>query len=79
MLIFSLLLIFVSISILGATFVPLLVEKSSQMNKDQAQSVVGRVDRYMKEEELKKMYRLALLGPVIWGQRGFFFFPQGKI
>lgn len=78
MLIFSLFLIFVSVALLGATFVPLLVGKSSQMHKDQAQAVVGRIDRYMKEEELKKMYRLALLGPVILGLAGFFLFPAGK-
>lgn len=78
MLIFSLLLIFVSIALLGVTFVPLLVAKSSQMNKTQAQDVVGRVDRYMREEELKKMYRMALLGPVVLGVAGFFLFPAGK-
>jgi len=78
MLFFSLLLIFVSIAILGTTFVPLLVEKSSQMNRDQAQSVVGRIDRYMKEEELKKIHRLALLGPIVLGVAGFFLFPEGR-
>ncbi len=78
MLIFSLFLIFVSIALLGITFVPLLVAKSNQMNKDHAQAVVGRVDRYMREEELKKMYKLALLGPVVLGVAGFFFFPEGR-
>ena len=78
MLIFSLLLIFVSIVLLGITFVPMLVEKSSQMNVDQAQAVVGRIDRYMREEELKKMYRLALLGPMVLGVAGFFLFPEGR-
>jgi len=78
MLIFDLFLIFVSISLLGATFVPILVEKSNQMNKDQAQAVVGRVDRYMKEEELKKMYQMILLGPIVIGIAGFIFFPDDK-
>ena len=63
MLIFDLFLVFVSISLLGATFVPLLVEKSSQMNKDQAQAVVGRVDRYMREEELKENVPTDPFGP----------------
>jgi tight adherence protein B len=78
MLIFALLLIFTSISLLGATFVPLLVEKSNQMNKDQAQAVVGRVDRFMREEDLKKMYQMILLGPVVIGIAGFILFPEGK-
>jgi len=78
MLIFSLFLIFVSVVLLGITFVPLLVAKSSQMNIEQAQDVVGRVDRYMREEELKKMYRLALLGPIVLGAAGVFLFPEGR-
>lgn len=78
MLIFSLLLLFISITVLGVTFVPLAVGKYSQLNKDQAQSVVGKVDRYMREDELKKMYQLALLGPVIMGIAGVFLFPEGR-
>ena len=71
-------LIFVSTAILGAILVPLLVEKSSQINKDQAQAVVGKLDRYMRDDELQKMYKLALLGPVIMGAAGFMLFPAGK-
>jgi len=78
MLIFSLFLIFISIALLGSTFVPLLVAKSGQINKTQAQAVIGRIDRYMREEELKKMYRVALLGPVVLGLAGFFLFPEGR-
>jgi tight adherence protein B len=78
MFIFALLLIFISISLLGFTFVPLLVAKSSQMSKNQAQSVVGRVDRFLSEEEIKKMYQLTLLGPVVIGIAGFVLFPEGR-
>ncbi len=78
MLIFSLILIFVSITLLGVTLMPVLVAKSGEINKDQAQSVVGRVDRYMREDELKKMYQLALLGPIALGIAGFLFFPEGR-
>jgi tight adherence protein B len=78
MLIFSLFLIFISISLLGGMLVPVLVEKSAQMNKDQAQAVVGRVDRYLREEEIKKMYQLTLLGPIALGAAGIFLFPNGK-
>ena len=78
MLIFSLFLIFISIALLGSAFVPLLVAKSGQINKTQAQAVIGRIDRYMREEELKKMYRVALLGPVVLGLAGFFLFPEGR-
>ena len=78
MFIFALLLIFISISLLGVTFVPLLVEKSSQMSQDQAHAVVGRVDRFMREEDLKKMYQMVLLGPVVIGIAGFVLFPDGK-
>jgi tight adherence protein B len=78
MLILSLFLLFVAVTLLGVTFVPTLVARSSQMNKDRAQAVVGKIDRYMKEEELKKMYQLVLLGPVVLGIAGFFIFPEGQ-
>jgi tight adherence protein B len=78
MLIFALLLIFISIALLGMTFVPVLVEKSNQLNRNQAQSVVGRIDRYLRDVELKKMYRLILLGPIVLGIAGFMLFPDGK-
>ena len=48
------------------------------MNKDQAQAVVGRIDRYMQEEQIKKMYQLTLFGPIVLGIVGFIFFPEGK-
>jgi tight adherence protein B len=78
MLIFSLLLLFVSVFFLGTTFVPILVTKSSQMNKDQAQAAVGTVDRFLKEEDIKKMYQLTLLGPVVLAAVGAIFFPEGR-
>lgn len=71
-------LIFASISVLSFIIVPQFIEKSTQMNKDHAQSVVGKVDRYMREDELKKMYQLILLGPIVLGLSGFFLFPAGK-
>jgi len=32
----------------------------------------------MREEEVKKMYQMALLGPVVIGVAGFFLFPEGR-
>jgi tight adherence protein B len=78
MLILALILLFISITVLGYTVVPVLVSKSGQMNKNQAQAVVGRVDRYLREEEIKKMYQLVLLGPFVLGAAGFFLFPEGR-
>jgi tight adherence protein B len=78
MLIFSLLLMFVCITALSFVLAPVIIEKSGQMHKDQAQMVVGRVDRYLSEEQVKSMYKLALLGPVILGIIGFLFFPEGR-
>jgi len=78
MLIFDLFLIFVSVTLLSSTFVPLLVSKSGQISKDQAQNVVGRVDRFMQEEELKKMYQMVYLGPVVLGIVGFILFPGSQ-
>jgi len=78
MLIISLFLLFLSIVLLVIFLGPIVLAKSGQMNKDQAQSVVGRVDRYMREDELKKMYQLALLCPIALGAAGFFFFPEGR-
>jgi tight adherence protein B len=77
MLIFILLLIFISIAVLGSTVVPQLIEKSSQINEGQAHAVVGKVGRYMQEEELKKMYQLVFFGPIVMGIVGFFLFPAG--
>jgi len=48
------------------------------MSKDQAQAVVGRVDRYLKEEDIKKMYRLTLFGPIVMGVIGAVAFPEGR-
>ena len=78
MLVFSLLLIFISVALLGSFFVPVLVAKSSQINKDQAQATVGRIDRYLAEEEIKKMYRLVFLGPIVLGIAGVILFPEGR-
>jgi tight adherence protein B len=78
MLVFSLFLIFVSIAVLSSTLVPVLVAKSGQINKDQAQAVVGKVDRYLQEEELKKMYRLVYLGPIVLSIAGAVLFPEGR-
>ena len=78
MLIFSLFLIFISIAILSGVLVPIIVEKSNKLNQDNAQAVVQRVDRYMREEELKKMYQFILLGPIILGAAGAYFFPDGR-
>jgi tight adherence protein B len=78
MLIFALLLIFISVALLGSTFVPALVTKSSQINKDQAQAAVGRIDRYLAEEEIKKMYQLIFLGPIVLGIAGVILFPEGR-
>jgi tight adherence protein B len=78
MLIFSLLLIFASVAFLSFAIVPQLVEKSSQMNEGQAHAVVGKVGRYLRDEELKKMYQMVLLSPIVLGLAGFFLFPAGK-
>ncbi|MBF0571211.1 MAG: type II secretion system F family protein [Candidatus Omnitrophica bacterium] len=78
MLILALLLIFLSVSLLGVTLVPALVAKSGQLNKNRAMAVVGKVDRFLNEEEIKKMYQMTLLGPVALGLAGVFLFPQGK-
>ncbi len=77
MLILILFLIFVSIALIGSTLVPQLIEKSSQINEGQAHAVVGKVDRYLREEELKKMYQMVLFGPIVLGAVGFFIFPAG--
>lgn len=77
MLIFILLLVFISVAIIGSTVVPQVIEKSSQLNEGHAHAVVGKVGRYMREEELKKMYRLVFFGPIVLGLVGFFLFPAG--
>ena len=48
------------------------------MSQNQAQSVVGKVDRYLREEDIKKMYQFILLGPIILGIAGFIVFPEGR-
>lgn len=78
MLVFALLLIFISVSILCLTFVPMLVAKSSQLSKDQAQSIVGKVDWFLRQEDINKMYQLVLLGPIVIGIAGFILFPVGR-
>jgi len=78
MLIFCLFLIFISIATLSFSLVPILVVKSGQMNQDQAQAVVSRVDRYLREDELKKMYQLTFLGPIVLGIAGVILFPEGR-
>jgi len=78
MLIFSLLLIFVCVAVLCSTLVPIMVARGSQLQQDQAQAVVGRIDSYMKEEDIKKMYRWTILSPLVLAIAGLIFFPEGK-
>ncbi len=78
MLILSLFLVFISIAILSDVLVPLVASKTAEVGKAQAQSVVGKVDRYLQEEEIKKMYTLTLLGPIILSIAGAFLFPEGR-
>ena len=78
MLITSLFLLFISIVLLVVYLGPIVVSKSSQLSKDQAKSVMSKVDRYMQEDEIKKMYQLVLLCPMGLGAAGFLFFPQGR-
>lgn len=78
MLIFSLILIFISIALLASIFVPLFIEKTGKISQDQAHIVVGKVDRYLREDEIKKLYQLIFLGPVVLGITGFLLFPAGK-
>jgi len=77
MLLLILLLIFISIAVLSFTLVPQLIEKSSQINEGQAHAVVGKVGRYLREDELKKMYQMVFFGPIVLGIVGFFVFPAG--
>lgn len=70
--------IFVCVSVLGCTLVPIVVVRGSQAQRDQAQSLIGKVDTYMKEEDIKKMYQWAMLSPVVLAFAGLFFFPEGK-
>ena len=69
---------FVSITLISGLLVPILVSRSAQMSQNQAQSVVGKVDRYLREEDIKKMYQFILLGPIILGIAGFIVFPEGR-
>jgi tight adherence protein B len=78
MLILALFLLFISIVLLSNFLVPALVAKYGQINKDQAQVVVAKVDRYLREEEIKKMYRLIFLGPIVLGIAGLVLFPAGR-
>ncbi|MDE1921233.1 MAG: type II secretion system F family protein [Candidatus Omnitrophica bacterium] len=76
-LIIALFFLFASVYLLSVNLVPLAAGKFTQMNESQARTAIGRIDRYLREEELKKLYRLALLGPVAIGAVGFIIFPEG--
>jgi len=78
MLIIALFLLFISILLIGTYVVPTLVSKTSQMSQDHAQSIIGKVDRYLQEEEIKKMYQLTLYGPICLSIIAALFFPEGK-
>ncbi|MBF0511191.1 MAG: type II secretion system F family protein [Candidatus Omnitrophica bacterium] len=73
----SLFLAFVSVTILSATVVPIMVSRSSQMSQEKAKSAVSRIDRYLNEAEIKKLYRFTLLGPFAGGILGAVVFPEG--
>ncbi|MDE2028838.1 MAG: type II secretion system F family protein [Candidatus Omnitrophica bacterium] len=74
-LIVSLALLFASVYLLVVNLAPLAAAKYNQINETQAQSVVGKVDRYLREDEIKKLYRLTVFGPVAIGIVGFIVFP----
>lgn len=76
MLFVILFLIFVSIGLLCYAAVPLIVARTSALNKQQAQNLVGKVDRYLGDEDLKKAYRLTIIGPIALGVAGFALSPD---
>ncbi len=76
MLFVSLFLVFFCTGVLAYVVVPIVVTRAGALNKNQAQNFVGKVDRYLQDEELKKSYRLMLFGPIVLGAAGFIFFPD---
>ena len=78
MLLLILLLIFICVALLSYTAVPIMVARGRQISQNQAQSVVGKIDSYMKEEDIKKMYQWTILSPVVMSIAGLLFFPEGK-
>jgi len=78
MLILSFFLIFICVAVLSYTVVPIMVARGRQISQNQAQSVVGKIDSYMKEEDIKKMYQWTILSPVGMSLAGLLFFPEGK-
>ena len=80
MLIFSLLLIFISITLLAYFLVPILVAKSKEISEAQAQQTVGQVDRFLDDKEVQRMYRLFLVFPIGLGLAAAFFLrPDQKL
>jgi len=73
-----LLLIFVCVAVLCSTLVPSMVARGSQAHQAQAQTLIGKVDAYMKEEDIKKMYRWTMISPVALAVAGLVFFPDDK-
>ncbi len=75
MLFVTLMLVFIFVTLLCYYAVPLILQKTNAFNKKQAQGLVGRVDRYLQDDDIKKTYRLILFGPIILGAVGFIIFP----
>ncbi len=67
--------VFLSIGLLCYTLVPLIIRRTSEINKQQAQSLVTKVDRYLQDDDLKKAYRLTILGPAVLGLTALIVFP----
>jgi len=78
MLIFCLFLIYISIAILAHYFGPALLEKSAQLSKEQAKGVVGQVDRYMEDKDVKLMYQITMAAPIALGLAALFFLPSDR-
>lgn len=76
MLTIILFLIFACVALVWYVAVPLIVEKAGQINQQQTQNLLTKVDTYLQDDQIKRARQLMLLGPILLGAMGFILFPE---
>src|SRR6185503_19812834 len=75
MLFIVLFLMFISVSLLSYTLVPLAATQAGELNKQRNQQFLRKMDRVLQEDDVQKAYRFYIIAPVVLSVLGLIFAP----
>ena len=77
MLIFTLLLIFSTITLMGYAVIPLVYSRTVLINQARQQKISGNIEQLMPRQEARQMGRYLVLAPFVLAGIFYFVFPEG--